>query len=214
MYEQKPSNLPFIQSTWRARVVQEDEYDDPAKDTWGLAFTKHSDGSLAAELLGQSFGYKVLGSTVGDEYWGVEFYSYVTMRGVDKPKMVGKLVPLEVAEGHFSIGSDTYKIPTFENLEVFCQDLAEQGIISHTARLLSYQKLSLRSAQRRHRQAVGLTHKQVEQIKRAEHAASLLRSGMTLTEVVAETGYADQAHMTRSLKSLLGKTPTKIRQTK
>lgn len=74
MYEQKSSHLPFIQTIWRARVVKEDKYDNPAKDTWGLAFTKRADGRLQAELIGSSFSYNVLDSTVGDEYWGVEFF--------------------------------------------------------------------------------------------------------------------------------------------
>ena len=214
MYEQKPSPLPFIQCLWRAKVVQEGEYDDPAKDTWGLAFTRRADGSLSAELLGQSFRYRLLDSAIGDEYWGVEFYSHVTMRGVDKPAITGKLVHLPVSGEHFSIGHDSYSIPTFEQLETFCRELAEQGVISHTARSFSRLRMtSLRNAQRAHRQTVVLTHKQVEQIKRAERAAVLLKTGMTPTEVAAETGYADQAHMTRSLKSLLGKTPAQIKQT-
>lgn len=211
MYEQKPSLLPFIQSIWRARVVQEDTYDNPAKDTWGLAFTKRADGKPEAVLLGSSFNYGTLDSSIGDEYWGVEFHPFVTMRGVDKPSIVGKLEPLEVVNGRFAIGADTYQIPCFDELETFCQDLVEQGIISHATRSLSHQKQSLRSAQRKHRQTVGLTLKQVEQIKRAEHAAALLRNGMTLSEIAAEAGYTDQAHMTRSLKSLLGKTPSQIK---
>lgn len=52
MYEQKSSHLPFIQTIWRARVVKKDKYDNPAKDTWGLAFTKRADGRLQAELIG------------------------------------------------------------------------------------------------------------------------------------------------------------------
>lgn len=87
MYEQKSSKLPFVQLLWRAKVLQVGEYDDPAKESWGLAFTKKPDGSLGAELLGPAFHHKVLGSAKGDEYWGAEFYPYVTMRGVDKPKL-------------------------------------------------------------------------------------------------------------------------------
>ncbi len=156
---------------------------------------------------GQSLNYKVLDSTVGDEYWGVEFYSYVTMRGVDKPAMTGKLVHLRVAAGRFFIGDDSYTIPSYDELETWCERLASQGIISHTTR---HVRMSVRSQQRAHRQTVGLTRKQVEQIKRAEHAAQLLKQGASLTDAASEAGYADQAHMTRSLKALLGKTPSQL----
>ena len=208
MYEQKSSKLPFIQCVWRASVIEADEYGDPAKDTWGLAFTKRADGTLSAELLGQSFHYKILDSTVGDLYWGIEFYSYVTMKGVDKPAMAGKLIHLNVQDGYFFIGDDHYAIPDYEGLEDFCEQLAAQSVISHATRHL---RMSLRSEQRQHRQTVGLTRKQVEQIKRAEYAAKLLKRGVSLVDVAEEAGYADQAHMTRSLKSILGKTPAQLR---
>ena len=207
MYEQRVSDLPYVQCVWRASVVQADEYDDPAKDTWGLAFTRRVDGAMSAELLGQSFNFRVLDSTVGDEYWGVEFYPYVTMRGVDKPAMTGKLVHLRVADGRFFIGDDAYAIPSYDELEAWCERLASQGIISHTTR---HARMSVRSQQRAHRQTVGLTRKQVQQIKRAEHVAQLLKQGASPTDAASEAGYADQAHMTRSLKALLGKTPSQL----
>lgn len=211
MYEQKSSKLPFIQLLWRAKVLQVGEYDDPAKESWGLAFTKRPDGSLGAELLGPAFHYKVLGSAKGDEYWGAEFYPYVTMRGVDKPKLTGRLVPLHVEGNRFFVGEYSYEVPSFDELEDFLEVLAKQGIISHINRPFVHRStLSLRSKQRHNLKLTGLTLKQQQQIRRAELANNLLKSGMKPIQVAAEAGYADQAHMTRSLKLLLGKMPSEI----
>lgn len=105
MYEHKLSKLPFVESIWRAEVTGEGEYSDPAKDTWGLAFTKRRDGSLVADLLGQSIQHRVFGGSVGDEYWGVEFYPFVTMCGVNKPQLTGKFVSLRVEKGCFLLGT-------------------------------------------------------------------------------------------------------------
>lgn len=211
-YEEKSSRLPFIQYLWRANVAQVGKYDDIAKETWGLAFTKHVDGSLAAELLGPSYSHRVLESALGDEYWGVEFYSSVTMIGVDKPKLTGKLVPLLVIDGNFFIGENSYTIPSFEELEAFCDNLEKQGIILYISNSLEYQgSLSLRSNQRHYRKTVGLTRTQSSQIRRAKLASTLLQGGTAPMDAALEAGYADQAHMTRSLKSLLGKTPAQIK---
>jgi AraC-like DNA-binding protein len=38
----------------------------------------------------------------------------------------------------------------------------------------------------------------------------LLQQGVSILDTVYEVGYADQAHMTRSLKRLIGQTPTQI----
>lgn len=70
--------------------------------------------------------------------------------------------------------------------------------------------MSVRHRQRTHRQIVGLTRKQINQIQQAEYATKLLQKGLSSTAAAAEAGYADQAHMIRSLKKLRGKTPSQI----
>jgi methylphosphotriester-DNA--protein-cysteine methyltransferase len=69
---------------------------------------------------------------------------------------------------------------------------------------------SLRSAQRHFLRATGLTHRAVRQIERARHATNLLRQGVSILDAVHDAGYFDQAHLTRSLKHLIGQTPVEI----
>jgi AraC-like DNA-binding protein len=48
---------------------------------------------------------------------------------------------------------------------------------------------------------------------RAHHALSLIRNGqLTLAQVAADAGYADQAHMTRALRTLCGQPPAEWRR--
>ena len=50
------------------------------------------------------------------------------------------------------------------------------------------------------------------QIERARYATNLLREGVSIVDAVHLAGYFDQAHLTRSLKQLIGLTPAKIIQ--
>lgn len=212
MYRQHPSVLPFVNCLWWIRVDEAGEWGDVARETWGLAFIRRIDGTMAAELVGPSYRHVTFGGDVGDEYWGADFHPHVTMRGVDKPALTGKFVRLPVADGQFWVGNDAYPIPGFAELEGFLAGLGRQGIISSQAHAIVHQAtVSRRSNQRYYRQTVGLSRRQSEQIKRAEQAASLLRTGMSPAEVAAEAGYADQAHLTRSLKKFLGRTPARLR---
>jgi AraC-like DNA-binding protein len=70
--------------------------------------------------------------------------------------------------------------------------------------------MSPRSVQRHFLRALGLTAKQLEQIRRANAAAELLRKGRPAADVAAELGYSDQPHMTHSLKRIMGHTPGEI----
>lgn len=69
---------------------------------------------------------------------------------------------------------------------------------------------SLRSAQRHFLRATGLTYCRARQIERARYATNLLKQGASILDTVHEAGYFDQAHLTRSLKCLIGQTPAEI----
>jgi len=70
--------------------------------------------------------------------------------------------------------------------------------------------MSLRSVRRRFVLATGLTQSAIRQIERARQAAALLQQGVSILDTVYQAGYADQPHMTRSLKRFIGQTPAQI----
>jgi methylphosphotriester-DNA--protein-cysteine methyltransferase len=55
-----------------------------------------------------------------------------------------------------------------------------------------------------------LTHGTVAQIQRARQAAALLEQGVSILDTVELAGYADQPHLTRSMRRFFGKTPTQV----
>ena len=57
-----------------------------------------------------------------------------------------------------------------------------------------------RTAQSRFLRAVGLSRRKLHVIERARYAARRLRDGAPIADVVADAGYHDQPHLTRSLR--------------
>jgi methylphosphotriester-DNA--protein-cysteine methyltransferase len=70
--------------------------------------------------------------------------------------------------------------------------------------------MSSRTVRRRFLLATGLTPKAIQQIERAQKAAALLEQGVSILDAVYQAGYADQPHMTRSLRRFTGQTPAQI----
>ena len=70
--------------------------------------------------------------------------------------------------------------------------------------------LAPRTLQRRIVRATGLTPGSIRQIRRAQRAVELLSQGMRPLEVAHHAGYADQSHLTRSLRRFVGRTPAQI----
>jgi methylphosphotriester-DNA--protein-cysteine methyltransferase len=55
-----------------------------------------------------------------------------------------------------------------------------------------------------------MTFSSYQQIQRARFAAALLTSGSSVLDATCEAGYFDQAHLTRSVKHLIGMTPARL----
>ena len=117
--------------------------------------------------------------------------------------------------GRFRLDGAAWQIPDFENAEEFVHRLARRGLLRRnpavTAALHGEESgLALRSAQRHFLDATGMTHATYRQIERARRATLLLRAGVAPSDAAYETGYFDQAHLTRSLRKLIGLTPARI----
>ena len=71
--------------------------------------------------------------------------------------------------------------------------------------------LGERHLRRRFAAGVGYGPKTFARVARFRRALALVRAGESLAAAAAEAGYADQAHMTRELVALAGRTPAAIR---
>jgi len=67
-----------------------------------------------------------------------------------------------------------------------------------------------RELQRACRRWLGVTPKTFLRIERAWAAREAIREGTPLATVAADVGYADQAHLTREIRELLGVTPRQL----
>lgn len=119
------------------------------------------------------------------------------------------------ADGRFWLEGEAWDLPTYGNAEAFVSRLVRRGVLARDAAVAGVlegdrQALTRRTVQRRFLHATGMTHSALRQIERARHAANLLREGASILDAAHEAGYFDQAHLTRSLRGLIGQTPARI----
>jgi AraC-like DNA-binding protein len=98
---------------------------------------------------------------------------------------------------------------------VFVDRLVRQGLIIRDRVVAESLQtdiggLSKRTLQRRVARATGLTRTTIRQIARAERAVEALGCGLRPLDAAQRLGYADQAHLTRSLKRYIGQTPAQV----
>lgn len=108
-------------------------------------------------------------------------------------------------------------IPTPGNADVFVNRPVSQGLILHDPVVAESLQddvdgQSKRTLQRRVARATGLTRSTIMQIARAEKAVEPLGNGLSPQDVALLLGYADQPHLTRSLRRFIGQTPAQVNQ--
>jgi len=121
----------------------------------------------------------------------------------------------EASSRSFWLYGSAWEYPSFENAETFVSRLVKNGLIAADPYVRDVlrgqrQRMSQRTEQRHFVRATGMTHATIRQIERARHAANLLQRGGPIAEVAQDAGYFDQAHLTRSVRQLIGMTPGRL----
>lgn len=215
MYEERATTSLHIECTWQARSVREERYLVPAVEHWDIWFARQPDGCLLAGLSGPALGSRWIASVVGEYGWGVQLRAHMVVPGVAKRLLLGGELRLPVKDGRVEISGQRVPVPAFEELEGFVEELLRLDVLrsdDDVRRALAGDDTgySERHWQRRVRDSTGITRKQISQLARAREAYALLQQGVTPAECAATCGYADQAHLTRSLRLLHGETPARI----
>ena len=115
----------------------------------------------------------------------------------------------------FWLDGVAWHCPTFDNADRFADQLIRQRVLQED-RLISEVSagktpdVSVRTVQREFRKIIGLTPHYLQRISQAEQAEKLLAQGMSISDVIHDTGFGDQAYMTHALKYFIGRTPGQV----
>lgn len=210
----RPADSPFVQAVTRWVIGDADRDHAVPDGTWDIVVLKQ-DGQTNVLLAGQTTRAVPLQFNPGDEILTISFKASAFLTFIPAGELLDRGILLTKTSRGFQLAADVFEIPTFDNAEDFVRSLVKKDHICQdevVEALLADQSpaFSLRSLQRRFLRATGMTHNAYHQIQRARQAAGLLQSGNPASAVAFAAGYADQPHMSRSLKYILGRTPTEI----
>jgi hypothetical protein len=214
-FEDRSSESPVVEKVWRARSDRADSFLSVAASRFEIAVTRLQSRTFLT-LRGPETKATTVDCPADGEWLGIRFRLGTFIPRLPPGQLLdGNDVTLPDASSRsFWLDGSAWEYPSFENAETFVAKLVQKGIITRDpavdALVGGQPPQSLRSAQRRFLRATGLTHRAVRQIERARHATNLLRQGVSILDAVHDAGYFDQAHLTRSLKHLIGQTPGEI----
>lgn len=213
---ERPSDSPFIERIWQCRSEQAGTFLSVASSNWEIVVTR-LDGRITVTLRGPETKVREVHCPAGGEWFAIRFKAGAFMPQLPVANLLdgNDVILPQSSKRSFRLNGSAWEIPDFDNAEAFVARLVHSGVIARDAAVAAAlhgepQALSTRSAQRHFLHATGMTYSALRQIERARHATNLLREGVPIMDTVHEAGFFDQAHLTRSLKSLIGLTPARI----
>ena len=210
-----PFGSPFVQEVWRTRSEPAEAFISVAVSRWEMVVTRQR-GEASLTVRGPETRASAAPIPVDAEFFGVQFRLGTYMPCLPLLRLVdGALTLPQARAGSFWLHGSTWELPSFENAEVFLRRLVREGLlirdpVVEEALEGHIPDRSERAVQRRVVRATGLTQSTIRQIQRAQTATQLLDRGLPIGDTVALAGYADQAHLTRSLRRFSGQTPGQI----
>jgi hypothetical protein len=215
-FEDRPSDSPYIERVWRGLSSGGGRFLSVAAGHLELVVTRLPDFTMVT-LRGPETRATTLNCPPNGEWDAIRFRPGVHLPSLPTDLLLDhRDIHLPVADdGSFELAGFRWQLPDLENAEGYVARLATYGVIARddvveAALRGGGQPLTLRSVQRHFRRATGMTHGLFRQIGRARLATNLLRDGAPILDAVHEAGYFDQAHLTRSLRALIGQTPASV----
>jgi Helix-turn-helix domain len=217
LFEGRESDSPYIEAVWRGRAGSDYAPVCPASTRWHLLFLRQN-GRVNVSVEGPLTKATPVTQAEGTEWFGVTFPPGTFLPSVPVRNLLDERAILSLAANtSFELAGSSFQFPDYDTVETFVQRLVREDVLVADpvvkAVLAGHPpQMSLRTVRRRFLVATGLTYKVISQIERAKQAAALLEQGVSLLETAYQAGYADQSHMTRSLKHFIGHTPAHIAQ--
>ncbi len=213
---ERASDSPFIERVWRCHSERAGTFLAVASSHWEMVVTRLN-GTTTVTMHGPETRVREVFCPANGEWWAIRFKAGAYMPALPVGRMLnGQDVVLpQLSKRAFHLQGSKWELPAFDDAETFVARLAKAGILMRDPAVEAALQgdthaLSKRSAQRHFLQATGITHTALRKIERARYATNLLRRGVSIPDTVLEAGYYDQAHLTRSLRHLIGLTPATI----
>ena len=209
------SESGFIEKSWRTHSEPEPAFISIAASRWQMVFVTRR-GSTSLSVRGPETVATVTEVPEDAEFFGIVFSLGTFMPAMPPPGLVDRAVTLPAATPtSIWLDGSRWEVPRPDNVDVFVDRLARYGLLVRDPVVADAVRddldgVSTRTVQRRVARATGLTRSTITQIARAENAVEALGRGIAPTTAAFLNGYADQAHLGRSLKRFIGQTPCQV----
>lgn len=218
IFESVSGDVPLVERVWSATCDAPTTFVSTAKSSSMIAFARNGH-SVTVHLRGPESRATELTCPADWEFFGVELRLGAYIPLFPPSGLVNlndALLPTEDG-GRIVLDNRRWEMPTPQNVDVFVGRLLRAGLlvvdplvddIRHGERPRA---MSKRTAQLRFRRAVGISHRNLASIERAQRSAQFLTAGGSIADAVTVGGYYDQPQLAKAMRWATAHTPGQLR---
>jgi AraC-like DNA-binding protein len=213
--DREASASPLVQTVWRTHSERAGTFTSVAVSRWEMVVTRLR-GQTTLTVRGPETRATRAPIPPEAAFFGITFNHGAFMPHLPPQQLVDGAINLPTAGARsFWLHGRIWRFPRFEDADSFVGRLVREGVLVHdrvVGDVLAGRPagLSARSLRRLCLRATGLTPGVIRQIDRARQATARLQRGVSILDTVNDSGYFDQAHLTRALRRFAGHTPAAI----
>lgn len=214
-FRQRLSDSPLVESVMHGFTSKAASVIRPAESCWHLVIVREQ-GNTHTIVTGPLPTSGVASWGEGGEILWIKFKLGVFMPHLPTRRLMDRETNLPSASRNtFWLRDASWQLPDFENADTFVDRLMKDELLTFDPLVQEVLKggrpdVPPRTLRHRFLQATGLSHGYLQQMNRAQQAATLLEQGASIADTVFDLSYYDQPHLNRALKQFVGYTPGQI----
>ena len=215
-HERRQSESPYIDTVWRSVALSDGSYLATPDGSWDLIAVVKADGTRMVFITGQATKAERLNYKAGEESVVIQFAAGAYLLDFKGAPFTDSFIMLPLPDDtHFELAGQVFSWPTFENAEELIADMVQRGVLANDVLVDGMlhgtpKAASKRSVERHFKTTTGLSPKKLADIRRAQEAVRMLKTGKDPSAAAAEAGYYDQPHLSKSLKRLMDSLPSDV----
>jgi hypothetical protein len=215
-HERRTSDSPYIDKVWRSKALSDGTYLATPDASWDLIAAVKADGTRVVFITGQATKAERLDYKAGEQSVVIQFTAGAYLPDFKGAPFTNNFIMLPLPDDtHFELAGHIFPWPTFENAEELIAEMVRLRALANDDIVNSVlhgtpKASSKRSIERRFKTTTGLSPKKLADIRRAQEAVRMLKSGKDPSTTAADAGYYDQPHMSKSLKKLMDSLPSDV----
>lgn len=214
-YSRRDSSHRWINSVWRFSFHDNGLYPATPDGCWRLFQLETPGSAPRVVIVGQRAVRVDVPHLAGERVVAIAIAGHVHFADETEPPTGAEVRFMPVHGGEFEVKGLRLPLPSFDNAEDIVERMAVTGVLrsNHVvARALNDASVALpqRTLQHHFKRTTGISQKDFRQIRRAQEAVRRLKIGGSGADVAADLGYADQPHMIKSIKKIMGFLPSDL----